>query len=683
MKCTGCQADLPNPKDPSERRVKCAACGRELDLAMAAALEGTAAISAPAPTPSDPNDPLVGTSFAGGRYVIASVLGVGGMGRVYRAKQALLHRDVAIKILSPELAADEQFRRRFDREAGTLASLDHPNIVAIHDMGVENGTPYIVMTLVVGRDAKPINLRTLLDAGPVDEELCLRVVQQTCSALEYAHRKGIIHRDIKPANILLDADGNAKMADFGIARALGADGAGHTLTTPGSVLGTIKYMAPEQMADSSKADPRSDLYSLGVVFYEMLTGHAPVGRFEMPSEERTGLDCRLDGIVDRALRRVADQRYQTADQMARDISRITTERDFGRLRVDDDAKGPKSHGPKAAAPVADSAARAHAAASSRGTGEKAEAPANAARSAAAPNPKDRAVAPPPVARTEEGPRAPRKGIPAAAWVAGGLVVAGLASIPLWASKSGKGDDAGSKKPTDVSDVGKPKPPPVKPGELIVPAPAPPDPKPAPTNEPSPWATGMDKPPAMDETTPPEKEPTIAPPMADSPPAPAVEPAVEIQRDAIVNLLMNGNGVSPEDVDATRNALAAATSGRKTDVAGAKAATAAALGVLGKGGAKNIEALKRGIPDTLVREIISRAGKETDENVRKSLSAVFEEAKIKEGKVTDAVAMGPDWVLLKVEAANLEAEGDDDKVFHSTALAIREGGAWRVLLDFHD
>src|SRR5207247_6179887 len=120
-------------------------------------------------------------------------------------------------------------------------------LVAIHDMGVEGGIPYIVMALVVGRAGKPVNLRDLLDAGPIEEDLCLRVIQQTCAALDYAHRKGVIHRDIKPANILLDAEGNAKIADFGIARATGVDG-GHTLTTPGPVLGTITYMAPEQLA---------------------------------------------------------------------------------------------------------------------------------------------------------------------------------------------------------------------------------------------------------------------------------------------------------------------------------------------------------------------------------------------------------------------------------------------------
>src|SRR5439155_8766041 len=136
-----------------ERRTKCPSCGCEVDVAAAAAGEGTASIAAPPASAADlPADPLVGTAFAGGRYKLEALLGVGGMGRVYRATQAALGRAVALKTLSAELATDDQFRRRFDREAGTLASLDHPHIVAIHDMGVEGGTPYIVMALVVGRE---------------------------------------------------------------------------------------------------------------------------------------------------------------------------------------------------------------------------------------------------------------------------------------------------------------------------------------------------------------------------------------------------------------------------------------------------------------------------------------------------------------------------------------------------
>ncbi len=345
MRCPACHADLPTPTDPTQRRVRCVGAGGRRPRRVGAGFEGTVAEPAPRRARHAADDPLVGTSFAGGRYRIEALLGVGGMGRVYRATQTALGRAVAIKILSPELARDEQFRRRFDREAGTLASLDHPHIVAVHDMGVEDGTPYIVMAIVAGHGGHPVTLRQLLDAGPVEEDLCLRVIQQTCDALDYAHKKGIVHRDIKPENILLDAQGNAKIADFGIARAGGAEAA--ALTTTGAVLGTLKYMAPEQMSDSSRADPRSDLYSLGVVFYELLTGHAPVGRFELPSETRQGLDHRLDAIVDRALRRAADQRYQSADQMARDLSRITTERE-PRAPRDPDATAPASPQPAGA-----------------------------------------------------------------------------------------------------------------------------------------------------------------------------------------------------------------------------------------------------------------------------------------------------------------------------------------------
>jgi hypothetical protein len=324
--------------------VPCPSCGTRVDLAADAGAT-TATPLAPPPAPAG-DDPWIGRSFAGGRYTIESLLGVGGMGRVYRARQTALGRAVAVKLLSPDLARDEGFRRRFEREAGTLAALEHPRIVTVHDVGVEAEVPYIVMALVVGPKGAPVSLRDLLDAGTVEEELALRIIQETCAALEYAHGKGVIHRDIKPGNILLDAEGHAKIADFGIARVTGAADAPH-LTTTGTVLGTLRYMEPEH--DAARADARSDLYSLGVVFYEMLTGQSPVGRFELPSEVRAGLDHRLDAIVDRALRRAATQRYASAGEMARDLSRITTEREYGRLQDSDPSASTAEAAPAAPA----------------------------------------------------------------------------------------------------------------------------------------------------------------------------------------------------------------------------------------------------------------------------------------------------------------------------------------------
>jgi hypothetical protein len=331
MDCPECGTTLPPGADPTQRFVECPECGARVDLATDD--EGTRVA-----TPGD-ETALLTRVLGRGRYRIDSLLGRGGMGTVYRGTQLNLDREVAIKVLSPELTGNEAFRRRFRREAGALAALDHPNIVTVHDLDVEDGLHYIVMAYVAGPDGPPLSLRELM-VEPLEEELALRVVQQTCSALSYAHGRGIVHRDIKPGNILLDAQGNAKLADFGIARVAAAQGVEQTLTVPGSVMGTLRYMAPEQKLDAASADARSDLYSLGVVFYEMLTGQVPEGRFELPAQARQGLDPRLDGIVDRALRAAAEQRYQSAEEMARDLSSITTEREYSRLHAEEPAPEP-------------------------------------------------------------------------------------------------------------------------------------------------------------------------------------------------------------------------------------------------------------------------------------------------------------------------------------------------------
>ena len=328
MDCPRCHVRLPEVTDPTRRFVTCEGCGGEIDLAEA--MLGTGEVTIP---PGGTRDPNLGRLLADGRYRIDSFLGAGGMGTVYLGTQLSLGRKVAIKVLAPEFSEDEQFRKRFEREAGALAALDHPNIVAVHDMGMEESTHYIVMSYVAGPDGRPVSLKDLVAAGPVEEDLALRILSQVSGALHYAHGHGIVHRDIKPGNILLDADGNAKLADFGIARV--DESAGElTLTMPGMTIGTLKYMAPEQKADAKSADARSDIYSLGVVFYEMLTGEAPEGRFGLPSELRRELDPRLDRIVDRALQRAVENRYQTADEIAREISKITTEREYGKLRTD-------------------------------------------------------------------------------------------------------------------------------------------------------------------------------------------------------------------------------------------------------------------------------------------------------------------------------------------------------------
>lgn len=343
MDCPHCGTPIQLSDDPTQRMATCGECGREVDLAEA--MSGTGEVTGVAGMASEglvvDRDDRIGRTLGGGRYRIDSPLGEGGMGKVYLGTQLNLSRRVAIKILSAELTGDSHFARRFEREAGVLAGLDHNHIVTVHDLGIEDELHYIVMAYVSGPEGGPLTLQDLMDAGPLDEDLTLRVVSQVCDALRYAHERGIIHRDIKPANILIDEEGNAKLADFGIARIAGSALPEMTMTTPGTVMGTLRYMAPEQKSDATMADARSDLYSLGAVFYEMLTGHSPEGRFDLPSRLKRSLDPRVDRIVDRALKSAVDRRYQNATEMARDISTISTEKEYGKLR----GGGPPVKGP--------------------------------------------------------------------------------------------------------------------------------------------------------------------------------------------------------------------------------------------------------------------------------------------------------------------------------------------------
>jgi len=249
---------------------------------------------------------------------IIELLGYGGMGAVYKARQPRLNRFVALKILSPEKQSDPQFAERFEREARALAALTHPNIVAVYDFGQAQGIYYLVMEFVDGP-----TLRQLYQARKLSPAEALKIVPKICEALEYAHQEGVVHRDIKPENILLDRKGQVKIADFGIAKIIDLEAKDLSLTGAKDIVGTLHYMAPEQVEKPQEVDHRADIYSLGVVFYEMLTGELPLGKFQPPSE-KVQIDVRLDEVVLHALEKEPERRYQTAQAVKTDVETIAT-----------------------------------------------------------------------------------------------------------------------------------------------------------------------------------------------------------------------------------------------------------------------------------------------------------------------------------------------------------------------
>lgn len=263
----------------------------------------------------------------GGRYEIAEKLGAGGMAIVYRAQDTLLQRPVTVKVLRGELAADDNVVRRFRREAQAAASLSHPNIVGVYDVGRQDEIHYIVMEYIEGKTLK----EEITERGPLQPEEAVRVGRQICEALRHAHAHHIIHRDVKPHNVLITPEGRIKIGDFGIAGAA----TGGTVTYPGALLGTVYYFSPEQ-AQGRYGDERSDLYALGVVLYEMLTGRVP---FEgespvsvalkhireaapSPRELNPRVSPAAERVVMKAMTKEAERRYQTAAEMLRDLDAL-------------------------------------------------------------------------------------------------------------------------------------------------------------------------------------------------------------------------------------------------------------------------------------------------------------------------------------------------------------------------
>lgn len=271
---------------------------------------------------------------------ILELIGAGGMGVVYKARQPKLDRLVALKVLSHDLAAAPAFEERFNREARVLARLSHPNIVAIFDTGTAGPHAYFMMEYVDG-----VNLRQAMHTGGFTPSEALALVQDICAALKFSHEEGILHRDIKPENVLIDSRGQVKIADFGIAKLVGQDETNDvTLTMQGAALGSPHYMAPEQFETPGDVDQRADIYSLGVVLYEMLTGELPLGRFALPSE-KAAMDARIDAIVLRTLAKERDARFQTAGEVRTEVETLTRNHNTDKS-VDERTNLPEARDPK-------------------------------------------------------------------------------------------------------------------------------------------------------------------------------------------------------------------------------------------------------------------------------------------------------------------------------------------------
>ncbi|MFM8447624.1 MAG: protein kinase domain-containing protein, partial [Candidatus Nanopelagicaceae bacterium] len=264
----------------------------------------------------------------GDRYEIGALIGAGGMSDVFIAKDNRLNREVAIKVLRSDLNREQNFVTRFRKEALAAAGLSHPGIVAVYDSG-ESPAPYIVMELLQGK-----TLRELI-TGPVEPKTAIQITEGILQALAYSHANGIVHRDIKPGNIMITDQGDVKVMDFGIARAL--DDVSATMTATWNVVGTAQYLSPEQ-ASGEIADARSDLYSVGVVLYEMLTGRPPFigdtpvsialqhvsSEFIPPSKINTALDQQYDHFLSVVMAKDPANRYQDANAMLGDLHRIKT-----------------------------------------------------------------------------------------------------------------------------------------------------------------------------------------------------------------------------------------------------------------------------------------------------------------------------------------------------------------------
>ncbi len=319
-RCPQCGADLP----ANAPKGLCPSClmragmqgGSETSSSVSVDPKGGSSTHGLWPSGFVPPEPAeLGKQFP--QLDLIELLGQGGMGAVYKARQRELDRVVALKILPPQVGRTEAFAERFTREARSLAKLNHPHIVTVYDFGrTAEGLYYFIMEFVDGTD-----LRQAIRAGSMEPAEALAIIPQICEALQYAHEEGVVHRDIKPENILLDRKGRVKIADFGLAKLLDRPPTAYTLTQAQQRMGTTHYMAPEQIEHPHEVDHRADIYSLGVVFYEMLTGQLPIGRFAPPSQ-KVQVDVRLDEVVLKSLEHEPERRYQHASEIKTDVESI-------------------------------------------------------------------------------------------------------------------------------------------------------------------------------------------------------------------------------------------------------------------------------------------------------------------------------------------------------------------------
>jgi serine/threonine-protein kinase len=250
-----------------------------------------------------------------GDYLLTGKIGFGGIAEIFRARQESLNRDVAIKILFPKFCKDPEILRRFERESEVIGRLNHPNIVHVIDKGKAGNRYYFVMEYIDGT-----SLREVIDSPKIPRRTKLEMLAQMCKALDYAHKNGVIHRDIKPANILIDRQGNPRVADFGIAQIVGTPEG--EMTSSDMIMGTLAYMSPEQKLSSTNVDQTTDIYATGVMIYEILVGKKPLGRFKMPSELDSSIPPEYDTLIQKCLAQEPKDRYQSAAELKNAILNV-------------------------------------------------------------------------------------------------------------------------------------------------------------------------------------------------------------------------------------------------------------------------------------------------------------------------------------------------------------------------